>query len=221
MATAGSLLPWRPLPPGLAAALTAVDYQPRLRAVVENRLGKPAADTVLGLTAATVYTLTQAPASLAVEFVRHLAQVGELTAGSRAWQRLETRAAEQAEEPDGTAAPPRPCPLPPGPIERHAQRSGTAQGVAAPAVGLLTADLAAGATAAVVTAPKAARNAREAFVATFGRGMADRHDVVVLRPEALRRLDRVDAVVIDPRALLTDELQVGHLEEVAELVSCT
>ena len=220
VATAGWLLPWRPLPPGLAAALTAVDYQPRLRAVVENRLGKPAADTVLGLTAATVYTLTQAPASLAVEFVRHLAQVGELTAGSRAWQRVEPRldpsAAEQADEGAGTAPPPRPCPLPPGPIERHAQRSGTAQGVAAPTVGLLTADLAAGATAAVVTAPKAARNAREAFVATFGRGMADKHDVVVMRPEALRRLDRVDAVLIDPRVLLTDELQVGHLEEVAE-----
>lgn len=224
VATAGWLLPWRALPPGLAAALTAVDYQPRLRAVVEHRLGKPAADTVLGLTAATVYTLTQAPASLAVEFVRHLAQVGELTAGSHAWERVEPSlefgpdptAAARAAERGGAAVPPRPCPLPPGPIERHAQRSGTAQGVAAPAVGLLTADLAAGATAAVVTAPKAARNAREAFVATFGRGMADKHDVVAMRPEALRRLDRVDAVVIDPRVLLTDELQVGHLEDVAE-----
>lgn len=215
-ATAGRLLLGPGLPPGLAAAVIAIDYQPRLRAVVENHLGKPAADTVFGVAAASVYTLTQAPASLAVEFLRHLGQVGELAAGASAWQRLEPTVAERAESPFGAARPQRPCPMPPGPIERHAQRSAVAQGLAASSVGLLTANLGAAATAALVATPKAARNAREGFAAILGRGLADQHDVVALRPEALRRLDRVDAVVVDPRVLLTDELQVTRLDGVPD-----
>ncbi|CQD03692.1 ATPase P [Mycolicibacterium conceptionense] len=37
-----------------------------------------------------------------------------------------------------------------------------------------------------------------------------------LRPDALRLLDRVDAVVVDPRALATDELRVGRFRDVAQ-----
>lgn len=216
VATAGRLLPLPALPAGLVSAVTVVDYQPRLRALVEQRLGDTAADTALGLAAASVYTFTQAPASLAVEFFRHLSQVGELVAAARAWQDLEPDLAARAEAPDIDPVPERPCPLPPGPVERHAGRSGVAQGVGAAAVGLLTGDINAAGTAAVVAAPKAARSAREAFSATLGRGLADRHDVVALRPDALRRLDRIDTVVIDPRVLLTDELRVSQLRGVPQ-----
>jgi cation-transporting ATPase I len=212
----GRALMWPSLPAGLAAAVTLVDYQPRLRAVVENRLGRNAADTALAVAAATVYTLTQAPAALAVECVRHLAQVGEGLAGSHAWERHERALAQHVEAVDIAAVPPRPCPVPPGPLERHAERSGMAQGLAASSVGLLTGNLNAAATAAVVTAPRAARNAREAFAATLGRGLADRHDVVPLRPDALRMLDRIDAVVVDPRVLVTDQLRVSRLRGVPE-----
>ncbi|WP_019344729.1 HAD-IC family P-type ATPase, partial [Mycolicibacterium conceptionense] len=91
-----------------------------------------------------------------------------------------------------------------------------AQAMAAASVGALTGDPGAAATAAVVTAPKAARNSREAFASTLGRGLADRRDLVQLRPDALRLLDRVDAVVVDPRALATDELRVGRFRDVAQ-----
>ncbi len=215
-AVTGRTLFWPALPTGLVAAVTAVDYQPRLRAVVEKRLGDTAADTAIALAAASVYTLTQAPASLAVEFLRHLNQLGELVATADAWQRHEPALAEHADATGATEEVVRPCQMPPGPIERHAQRSGIAQGIAASSVGLLTGDLNAAATAAVVTAPKAARNAREAFAATLGRGLAGRHDVLALHPDALRRLDRTDAVVVDPRVLLTDRLRVGGLRAVAE-----
>lgn len=219
VATAGRLLPLPALPVlpgGLVSAVTVVDYQPRLRAIVEQRLGDTAADTALGLAAASVYTLTQAPASLAVEFFRHLGQVGELVAAARAWQDQEPTLAARADAPEIGPGPERPCPLPPGPLERHAARSGIAQGLGAGTVGLLTGDLNAAGTAAVVTAPKAARSAREAFSATLGRGLADRHGVVALRPDALRRLDRIDTVVIDPRVLLIEELRVSQLRGVPE-----
>lgn len=214
--TAGRLLPLPAFPGGLVSAVTVIDYQPRLRAVLEQRLGYSSADTVIGLASASVYTLTQAPSSLAVEFFRHLSQVGELVAGARAWRDQEPALAEYADDPDIGAAPERPRPIPPGPVERHAERSGAAQGLGAAAVGLLTGSINAAGTAAVVAAPKAARTAREAFSATLGRGLADHHDVVALRPEALRRLDRIDAVVIDPRVLLTADLRVGQLRDVPD-----
>ena len=216
MGAAGRALPWPALPTGVAAAVTAVDYQPRLRAAMESRLGSSATDTALAVASATVYTLTQSPVSLAIEFLKHLGEAAELAAGAQAWRRHEPALAEHADAPAFGQRAQRPCPVPPGPIERHAQRSGLAQGLAAGAVGLLTWDINDAATAAVVTAPKAARNARGAFAATLGRGLADQHGVLSLRPEALRRLDCIDAVVVDPRVLLTDQLRVGRLRSVPD-----
>ncbi|UXA17798.1 cation-translocating P-type ATPase [Mycobacterium sp. SMC-4] len=215
-ALAGRTLMWPALPSGLAATVALVDYQPRLRAVVERRLGHNAADTALALAATAVYTATTAPSSLAVDAVRHLHLLGEALAGSRAWQRQEPIIAPHAEDPDTGASPARPCPVPPGPIERHADRSGVAQGLAAATVGLFSRNINEAATATIVTTPKAARNAREGFAAALGRGLADKHDIVALDPQAIRRLDRVDAVVVDPRALLTGELRIGRLRGISD-----
>lgn len=216
VAVAGRTLMLPRVPAGLMAAVSAVDYQPKVRAVLEARLGVPGADAVLSLGAATVYALTQAPAAVTVEFVRHLAQLAETAAAADAWEALEPDLAPQAE--CRTVAPEleRPCALPDGVVERYAERCGRAQAMAAASVGALTRDPGAAATAAVVTAPKAARNSREAFASTLGRGLADRRDLVQLRPDALRLLDRVDAVVVDPRALATDELRVGRFRDVAQ-----
>ncbi|WP_407774831.1 HAD-IC family P-type ATPase, partial [Mycobacterium sp.] len=213
---AGRLLLWPRLPAGLAAAVTLVDYQPRLRRLVEERLGPDAADAALAFATSVTYTLTQAPASLAVDLCMHLARTAETQAAALAWERSQAKLAERAECRDGIHASERPRPLPPGPVERHADRSGIAQGVGAATIGIATANLDAAATAAVVAAPKAARNSRDAFAATLGRGLADRHGVLPLRPAALRRLDRVNTVIIDPRALSNDELRVGWIRNVAD-----
>ena len=64
------------------------------------------------------------------------------------------------------------------------------------------------ATAALVTTPKATRTTRESFAAALGQGLAERHAVLPLRPEKLRWLDRVDALLVDPRVLCTNTLRV-------------
>ncbi|OBA86706.1 haloacid dehalogenase, partial [Mycobacteriaceae bacterium 1482268.1] len=215
-AVAGRLLMWPRLPAGLSALVTLVDYQPRLRGAVEDRLGPEAADTVLAITAATLYAVTQAPATVAVELVRHLAQTGEGLAAARAWEAFEPTLATDAQCIDATPPAQRPCPMPRGVVEKHAERSGVAQGLAAFSVGLLTLDPNAAATAAVVTAPKPARNAREAFASTLGRGLAQRYSVLTLHPPALRTLDRIDAVVVDPRVLAIASLRVGQIRGVDE-----
>ncbi|MDT5189910.1 MAG: cation-transporting P-type ATPase, partial [Mycobacterium sp.] len=210
----GRAMMWPKFPP-LAAVVTLVDYQPRLRRLVEERLGAVAADTALALATSVGYTLAQAPTSLAVDLILHLINVAENQSAAAAWHRREPRLAEHADCRDGVRPSERPRPRPPGPVERHADRSGLAQSVGAAALAM-TGGIGSAATAAVVAAPKASRNSREAFAATLGRGLADRYRVLPLQRDVLRRLDRVDAVVIDPRALCTDELHVGRFRDVAD-----
>lgn len=215
-AVAGQALAWPRVTPVLAAAVTLVDYQPRLRRGLEQRLGPAATDTALALAATMAYTLTQAPASLAVDLAMHLLRFSETRAQFGTWQRHEAMLADRADNRDGVRPAARPCPRPPGPVERHCDRSAAVQSAGAGAVGAAAGDIGAAATAAVVAAPKAARHCREAFASTLGRGLAERHDVLVLRTEALRRLDRVDAVIVDPRALRSNRLRIGGIRGVAE-----
>lgn len=216
IALTGRALGSRRLPAGLNAVVALVAGQPRLRRAVEQRVGTGAADTVIALATAAAYTATQLPASLGVDLSIHLVKVAETRAAATVWQRREPQLAAYATCIDGVRPGDRPRPLPPGPIERHGERSGVAQAVAAPAIGILASDLDAAAAAVVVAAPKAAHTSREVFAATLARGLADRHGVLTLRPQVFRRLDRVDAVVLDPRALCCDELRVTRIRDVPE-----
>jgi cation-transporting P-type ATPase I len=214
-ALAGRAVPWARIPAGAAGAVMIVDYQPRLRRLLENHFGTTVTDTAVALATATVYTATQSWASLAVDTMLHLSRLAESRSQRRAWAEREPQLAAHAECAAISPAT-RPVPLPPGPVERHADRSAIAQAVGATAIGVATRNLNAGGTAAVVAAPKAARMAREAFASTLTRGLADDYGVLPLRADAVRRLDRVDAVVIDPRALSLDDLCVSRIRDAPE-----
>ena len=203
-ALGGKALPWPRLPIGAAAAVTIVDYEPRVRRLLEQRFGPIVTDTALGVATAAVYTATQAWASLAVDLLVLLSKAAESRSAQKAWAHHEPTLAAHAGCADTHLdRGPRRCR--PGAVERHGDRSGLAEIAGAAAAGSLTRDVNAAATAAVVTAPKAVRNAREGFAATLGRGLADGYGVVTLDSGALRRLDRVDAVVVDPRVLLATD----------------
>ncbi|MCV7013355.1 cation-translocating P-type ATPase, partial [Mycolicibacterium madagascariense] len=143
------------LPGMFSAAVTVVDYQPRLRRLVEQHLGTVAADTVVGLAAAAAHTAAQAPASLAVDLLIQLVHAAEGRSGQRSWARWEPTLAAQAACLDDVVPAPRPRPRPPGPVERHGDRSGLAQVVGSLAIGAVTRSLPEAATAAAVAAPKA------------------------------------------------------------------
>ncbi|MFZ2173474.1 MAG: cation-translocating P-type ATPase [Rhodococcus sp. (in: high G+C Gram-positive bacteria)] len=203
------------LPGAVAAPVIAADYQPRARAVVESAIGADAADLVFAVATAAAYTLSLSPASLAVEATTRVALLAEALSGRRAWRALEPTLTPQAtadELPPSVRSDARPT----GPIERYADRAGLAGLAGAAGLGALTANPVTAGTAAMVAAPKATRSARELFAATLGRGLNERHGVLVLQPAALRRLDRVDTVVIDPRALYTATLSVSRVLGVRE-----
>ncbi|WP_228287192.1 cation-translocating P-type ATPase [Rhodococcus ruber] len=202
--------------PGAAAAPVLVsDYHPRIRALVESALGTGRADLLLAAGTTVLHTLTLAPASAAVEAVTRTVLVGETLAMRRAWRDFEPELAAHAAVAHCPHRPARPTEPAAGVVERYTDRAGWAGLAGAAAAGMLTGKPATAGTAALVAVPKATRTARESFAATLARGLAAR-GVLTLRPDVLRRLDQVDALVVDPRALYTSALTVTRLNGVPD-----
>jgi len=224
IALIGRALRWPRLPVTVSAAVSALNHQPLLRGPIEDRIGQSSTDTLLKLVGTTTYILSLAPASLLVDLALETLKAGEYRAGAQAWRRHEPMLAAHAES--GQVYPPhRPVPAPAGPIERHARRAALAQALAAATAGAASRNIDTAATAALVSAPKAVRATRESFAATLARGLAGQHDILTLRPNGLRRLDRVDALLVDPRVLCTDTLRVMRVrgacdEELSAAWSC-
>ncbi|BBY04054.1 cation-translocating P-type ATPase [Mycobacterium seoulense] len=215
IALTGRALRWPRMPIGVLAGVVALDYQPLLRRLVEDRIGRPATDTMLALAVTAAETVTLSPASLSVGLLMQSLKAAECRAEARAWVRHEPQLAGHADhphtDPSAGSKPPRGRPT-----DRHADRFALLQAVSAGIVGATTRNLNQAALAVLVTTPAANRTTPEAFAAALGQGLADRHAVLSLRPEALRRLDRVDAIVIDPRVLCTRGLRVSLIRGATE-----
>ncbi len=215
IALTGRALRWPRVPVSALAGVVAVDYQPWLRRLVEDRIGRPATDTLMTLASVAAETATQSPASLSVGLLMQSLKAAESRAGARAWRRHEPELARHADQPRADA-PARLKPPRGRPVESHARQFALLQALSAGLVGATTRNLNTAATALLVTKPAANRTTPEAFAAALGQGLADRHAVLPLRPEALRHLHRVDAIVIDPRVLCTDTLRVPRIRGAAD-----
>ena len=214
VAAIGRVLRRTPLPAELASAATFVDHQPRLRAAVERAVGEDRANVLLALSNAAAQALGQGTTGLLVDAAYRAMQVAEARARTETWADAEPRLLGSA---DHAAAPPddelreaRPVALPAGPVEKHGDivGAGALGGFAAAAAA--TGSLRKGAGVALSTLPKAGRLGREGFATTFGRVLA-RRAAVVVEPTALRRMDRLDTVVLDAEALTTGVLMLGDL----------
>ncbi len=212
LALGGRALRWPRFPLVIEAAVAAVDHQPLLRRLLEDRIGTAATATVLELAMAAAHTVTLSPAALSVDLTIQALKAAECRAGARAWRRHEPQLALHADEPADQPQSlwPRPA-RSTQPVQRSVARFALIQALSAVLVGAGTRDADMAATATLVATPKASRTTPEAFAAALGQGLADQHAVLPLRPESLRRLDRVDAIVIDPRVLCTDDLRVARI----------
>ncbi len=197
------------LPGGAAAAVVLVDNQPRLRELLERRLGPSETDLALAVSSAAVHGLTHGVVSLAVD----TALRGQALAAARA--RLSAFTAREAElhgpGRPSAAAPVegggRPVPVPSGPVETLADRAAAASLLAAAAAGTLgglsPVALNLAGQAVLIGAPKAARSARDAFCDRLTVGLS-RAGSVVIDPAALRRMDRITTVLVDGAVLVGD-----------------
>jgi cation-transporting P-type ATPase I len=210
-AVLGRLARATPLPPGVSTLVAMADASPQVRDALERRLGRPATDLVLGAGVIVSHALAYQPSGPVINSVHRLIRIAEMQAHAEAFDR---RAHHCAPLPGAFEAapldvPPRPVPLPYGAVEHAAWTIPAAITAAAGTYALgRDAGRAQGVLAAGV--PKAARLGRDAFAAQIGMAVA-RRDVVVVAPEVLRRLDRVDQLVIDASALRTPGLVIEEV----------
>ena len=207
----GSLMRLPRLPDLVAVPPTLADHLPRLRRELDRRLGPDGADVLFGFVNSATAALTLSPTAAAAEAATRAMLAAEAWNGRLAWSRHEPGLGSQP-LPDDVSLTPKSSPSPPdGPAERYANRIGMAGVGGAAVVGLLSRNLDTAGAAALAAAPKPLRTVREAFGCTMSRGLTARYDALVLRPRVLRTLDRIDAIMIDPRALYTDDLMVSRV----------
>lgn len=202
VASVGDALRLRGLPPVVLSAIQFVESAPPLREGIARRVGETA--TERGFTAANlvVATLTFRPLGAAVATVLAWVRYAEVQARRRAWGDWSRRLAvhEGTYRHDALPGYERPAPLPPGPGDRYANVAApvslAAYGLAA--VGTLSHDR--GLALLIAGTPRGPRFGRESFSSSVARALSDR-GALVLRPGAVRRLDRIDTVVLDARVL--------------------
>jgi cation-transporting ATPase I len=210
----GQVLRATPFPIELASLVSLVDTEPHLRGFLEQHLGAPATDLGLGLSNALVQALAQGPLGLVVDIGQRANLVRESQERRRGWERREFELHTQAMDkpPRALAAVERPVPLPGGPLEHYASRAAVASlGLSGVALAL-TGSPRRAASFVVAGLPKAGRMGREAFASSFGRQLA-RRDVLIVDRTILRRLDRIDLVLLDAEVVIRRSV-LGSVEAI-------
>jgi cation-transporting ATPase I len=207
------------IPGPVGAVVALVEATPRLRRGLEARLGHAGADLGLALASAVTQGFGQSPYGTVADAVQRVELIREAVARRRVWEAREPdlhgRSCFRARPVEVVS---RPRPLPAGPVERYADASGAVAVAAAGAALLVTRHP--GRAEAVLRAatPKAARMTREAYAAEVDRRAAHR-GVVTMDTRALRRLDRIDTVVLEAEVLHTGRYVVGATEVLEENTS--
>jgi len=200
------------LPAIVAVVPTLAEQIPAVRHRLVGVLGPEGTDLVLSVLSAAANMLTVSPISAAAEAAGRTLLAGEAWNVRQSWHRHEPQLAEG--DPSGREPAYGTTIFAHGPGEEYADRAGWIGVSAAALIGILSGSPAVAGAATLVSAPKPTRAAREAFGCAMTRGLTGHHDAVIVRPRALRALDRVDAIVIDPRALYTEELMVTRVRGV-------
>ncbi|MBA8824790.1 hypothetical protein FHX42_002137 [Saccharopolyspora lacisalsi] len=214
-AAATSLPPIRLFPSVVPATVSLVESVPWMRSTVQQYLGRQATDTVLATVSTVSQVLARSPLALTVTACYRLCACREVLARHHAWHRWERSVGEypQVHHADPVEAVARPRPLPSGPVERVSDVAGTLALLGYGATLTLAPQRAVAMMQAAT--PRAGKMGREAFATQLSTTLSGRASLV-LDPDVLRRLDRVDTVVLDLPALPSAELaaaarSVGHV----------
>jgi cation-transporting ATPase I len=200
------------LPRAFAAATTFAEAQPDVRRIFERALGRSRADAVLALGTSVTQSLGHTPSVIAADILLRSLRLIEALAAVDAWKEHEPHlalSAECAPQPE----PSRPRPVPDTASENYA-RAATAAGLAGAVALLVSGGAHLASEAVIVAAPRALNYARESFATTFCAGLNRNHHTLVLRPDALRRLDGIDVLVVDPAVLIGESLRVAQVNGV-------
>jgi cation-transporting ATPase I len=196
----------------VAGGLAFLEHQPRVRRLVEHVMGTTPAELMLSLTSGVAQGLAGAPIGPLVDMGHRATLLAEAAARRRRWL---DREAALWDGPSGhprapLAIEPRPVPLPPGPVEKYADRALLVSLGAAALTAATTRSLQRSTAMLQAGLPKPAHFGREGFAAHLGRVLAAR-GILPLDSGSLRRLDRVDCLVLDVDLLVRDEFELTAL----------
>ncbi|GLZ52748.1 hypothetical protein [Actinomycetospora sp. NBRC 106378] len=183
----------RAVPPLLTGTLSLVDAVPSSRSAAERTAGGATTESWFSLGSASLQALGRGPVGLVVDACYRAIRADEAAARTSAWTAWDTRAPLTAHAAEPVDAPSRPGALPRGPVDVVGDVSGATALAAFGTVAALVPERAAAVLLSGV--PKAARWGREAYAAAAHRAVSDL-GVVSIDPQALRRADRVDVVVL-------------------------
>lgn len=215
---ASATLKFSPIPASRMAGATAsvlaiLRATPRLRRGIDERFGIDRTDFVLSVASGLAQGLAQRPLSILVELSHKSALLREVQARRRLWEQREPELCQGPTSHDFRTArrEPRVRPLPRGPIEEYADRAWVVS-LGGFGVSFLTTRSVQRAFGALFGGlPKPARLGRDVLCAELGRQLA-RRSVLVTDSEALRRLDRVDCLVLQGDLVSHDRFVIHRLE---------
>jgi cation-transporting P-type ATPase I len=192
-------------------ALLMISQIDALRRPLDERLGPQRAEFVLHVALALSQGWSQRPLSSLVDLSEKLVSLRELRARRALFQSWADRLTAQDLQSGVTApAPARPCDLPQGPLEKYSEHVWQLA-LAAFATSFATTRSPSRAVAAGFAAlPQPARLGRELFAAELGRVFA-RQGMLVLSPASLRRLDRIDTLVLPADLVAREQFLVGDV----------
>jgi cation-transporting P-type ATPase I len=211
----GRLARKNPLISQAASTFSVLDSTPVVRRALEGRLGRATTDLGLAIGNAVSQGLAQGPLGLVVDIAHRSLLLDEHLARRQLWERWEPLVYGT---PGGPSEPPsmaggvghRPAPLPSGPVEKYSNSAAAAGLIGAAATLAVTRDPHLMAAATAIASPKPARLGREGFAARVDRDLA-RSGVLAMDSDTLRRLDRIDTVLIDTRVLTTGRTVVASV----------
>ncbi|HVY30537.1 MAG TPA: cation-translocating P-type ATPase [Polyangiaceae bacterium] len=183
----------------------------RLRKPLDERFGPQRADLMLDMAAAAAHGAAQRPGSALVDLAHKFSKLGEAQARRRIWEQREQELfAVPASVAELTTPEARPRALPRGPIEEYADRAWIVS-LGGFAVSFLTTRSVQRAIAALFAGlPGPAKLGRETYCSELSRALAARQALVV-DAEALRRLDRIDCLVLEGGLVARDRYEVREL----------
>ena len=191
-----------------ASVLAIMRGSHRLRRGLDNRVGAKRAELLFNTSVAFGVALAQRPITSFVAVVHKGMLLRELQARRSVWRERTTElvALGHADGAEPPAIEPRPTPIPDGPIEEYAER-GWLVSLGGFAVSFLTTRSFQRSVAALFAGlPKPARFGRDAFAAQLAIHLS-RRGVLVLAPEVLRRLDRIDCLVLQGDLVIRDKFE--------------
>ncbi|GAA2394013.1 cation-translocating P-type ATPase [Nonomuraea africana] len=198
-----------PLPPGAAGVVGYLSAVPQLRKVLDDSI--PACRSWMPLVNSTFQTLAPGGTGLAIDLVHRVLQIRQSRLQDGVWVKKEEALTGTPERAEARLQPAdRPRRMPGGPIERHADHVLSGSAIGSLAGSLLTGNMHRGLEVALAGLPKASSAGRDAFATELGTLLSQR-GVVITDPRALGFLDRVDTVVLDRDALISDDVMIGEV----------